>query len=133
MKKSTYREKPDVLLNADQFQKINEAKDETVIKNEKQINISPQQLMKQGKIIYKIYNRLRSTDSQPARLYRLTNVLKKDTPLRFVLSIPGSSHENLNRFLPPFFQKLLRASIENKKQDARKALETLSFLKITSR
>ena len=127
MKKSTYREKPEVVLNADQFQKINEAKDETVIKNEKQININPQQIMKQGKIIYKYNNRLRATGSQPARLYRLTNVHKKDTPLQPVLSIPGSSHENLNRFLPPFFQKLLRANIEINTQDVRKAFETLSF------
>ena len=43
MKKSTCREKLDYVLNSDQFQKINEAKDETVIKNEKQINNSLQQ------------------------------------------------------------------------------------------
>ena len=61
MKKATYTEK-------DQFQQINEAKDDIVIKNEKQINNSLQQLMKQGKIGDKIDQRLRSTGSQPARL-----------------------------------------------------------------
>ena len=49
-KKSTFMEKLDEVLNSDQFQKINGAKDDIVIKNEKQINSSLQQLMKQGEI-----------------------------------------------------------------------------------
>ena len=43
MKKSNYREKLDEVLNSDQFQKIDRAKDEIGIKNEKQINNSLQQ------------------------------------------------------------------------------------------
>ena len=81
--------------------------------------------MKQGKISDKIYQRLRSAGSQPARLYGLAKVHKKDTPLRPVLSIPGSSYENLNRFLTPFFQKLQGANIKTNTQDAREALESL--------
>ena len=53
MKKSTYMEKLDEVLNSDQFQIINGAKDDIVIKNEKQINNSLQQLMKQGKLVTK--------------------------------------------------------------------------------
>ena len=83
--------------------------------------------MKQGKFNDKIYQRLRSTGSQPARPYGLAKVHKKDTPLRPVLSIPGSSYENLNRFLTPFFQKLAGANIETTTQDARKALESLTL------
>ena len=105
MKKSTYSEKLDDVLNSDQFQKINGAKDEIVtknekrdqfqkingakdeivIKNEKHIIDSLQQLRKQKKISDKIYRRLRSTGSQPARLYGLAKVHKKDTHLRPVL------------------------------------------------
>ena len=77
IKKSTYREKLDDVLNSDQFQKINAAKDEIVIKNEKQINNSLQQLMKQGKISDKIYQGLRSTGSQPAKLFGLAKSHKK--------------------------------------------------------
>ena len=95
MKKSTYMEKFDEVLTSDQFQQINGEKDDIVITNEKQINNSLQQLMKQGKSSDKIYQRFRSTESQPARLYGLAKVHKKDTPLRLVLSIPGSSYENL--------------------------------------
>ena len=126
MKKSTYREKLYDTLNSDQIQKINGGKDEIVIKHEKEINNSLQQLMKQGESSDKNYQRLRSTGSQPARLYGLAKVHEKDTPLRPVFSIPASSYENLNRFLAPFFQKLPGANIANNTQDARKALEFLS-------
>ena len=127
MKKSTYSEKLDEVLNSNRSQKINGPKDDIVIKNEKQINNSLQQLMKQGKISDKIYQRLRSTGSQPVRLYGLSKVQKKDTPLRPVLSKPGSSYENINRFLTSFFCKLPGANIENNTQDARKALESLTL------
>ena len=83
--------------------------------------------MKQGKISDKIYQRLKSTGSQPAGLYGLAKVHKKDTPLQPVLSIPGSSYEKLNRFLTPFFQKLPGANIETNTQEARKALESLAL------
>ena len=46
-------EKLDKVLNSDQFQEINGAKDDIVIKNEKQINNSLQQLMKQKKLVTK--------------------------------------------------------------------------------
>ena len=42
------------VLNSDQFQKINAVKDEIVIKNEKQINSSLQQLTKQGRLVTKL-------------------------------------------------------------------------------
>ena len=51
MKKSTYREKLDDVLNSDQFRKVNGAKNDIVIKNEKQINNNLQQLVKQGKLM----------------------------------------------------------------------------------
>ena len=78
--------------------------------------------MKQGKIRDKIYQRLRSTTSQPARLCGLTKV-----HLRRVLSIPGSSYENFNRFLTPFFQTLPVANDNSNTQKARNALESLTL------
>ena len=52
--------------------------------------------MKQGKINDKVYQRLRSTGSEPATSYGLAKTHKK--PLQPVLSIPDSSYKNLNRF-----------------------------------
>ena len=41
--------------------------------------------------------------------------------------IPGSSYENLNRFLTTFFQKLPGANIETNTPDAKNALESLTL------
>ena len=64
-----------------------------------------------------------STGTQLARLYGLDKVHKKETPLRPVLSIPGSCYHKVNKFLTPFFQKIEQANIETNTKDARKILE----------
>ena len=51
-------------------------------------------MRKKGKIPVKVYEALRSTGAQPARLYGLAKVHKKETHLRPVLSIPGSCYHN---------------------------------------
>ena len=60
---------------------------------------------------------------ETARLYRLAEVHKKESPLRPVLSIPGSCYHKLSKFLNPFFQKIERANIETSINDAHKTLE----------
>ena len=103
MKRSTYREKLKVILNSDKFKKITEEKDEFAIKNEKQVNSSRRQLMKQRNNSDKMYERLGSRSSKPARRYGLAKEHKNDIPLQPVLSIPGSFYENLNKLLESFF------------------------------
>ena len=124
MKQKTYSDKPNETLSSSQFAPRNVESDDLTIRTEKLINSSLHQLMKQGKIGKKIYHRLRTTRLQPATtLYGLAKVHKIGTPFRPVLSIPGSSYENLNKFLSPFFGKLLGANIETNSKDARAALE----------
>ena len=55
MKKSTYRARIEDVLISDQLQNTNGTKDEIVIKTQKQIYNSHQQMMKQGKITDKAY------------------------------------------------------------------------------
>ena len=123
MKQTTYSDKLNEFLSSSQFEPRNEESDDLTIGTEKLINSSLHQLMKQGKVSEKIYHRLRTTGSQPARLYGLAKVHRIATPVRLVLSIPGSSYENLNKFLSPFFGKLPGANIETNSKDAREALE----------
>ena len=59
------------ILDARKIENHNANKDVLIIKIEKQINRNLQQLMKQGKIIGKIYQGLRTTGLQPARLYQI--------------------------------------------------------------
>ena len=102
MKQTTYSDKLNEILSSSQFEPRNGESDDLTTRTEKLINSRLHQLMKQGKIKEKIYHRLRTTGSQPARLYGLAKVHKIGTPLPLVLSIPSSSYENLNKFLSPF-------------------------------
>ena len=68
---------------------------------------------------------MRTTGAQPARLYGLAKVHKNETPLRPVLSIPGSSYHNFNKFLTPLFEKIPGANIETSTLETRKKREML--------
>ena len=59
------------------MQKINGAKHKIVLKKEKLAHKSQQQLIKQEKIIYNVYEILRSTVSQPAKFYGLARKLEQ--------------------------------------------------------
>ena len=49
---------------------------------------------------------------------------KENTPLRPVLSLPGSSFYNLNKVLAKVFEKIEGANIETNSLDARETLES---------
>ena len=127
IKQTIKSDKLNEILSSSQFEPRNGESDDLIIKTEKPINSSLHQLMKQGKTSEKIYQRLRTTGSQPTRLYGLAKVHKSCTPLWPDLSIPGSSYENLNIFLSPFFERLPGANIETSSKDARAALEAIKL------
>ena len=69
-------------------------------------------LVRAGKISSDLCSKCRSTSAQPARLYGLAKVHKQKTPLRPVLSLPGSCYENLTNQLKKWFDKIEEAKIE---------------------
>ena len=66
---------------------------------------------------------MRSTGAQPARLYGLAKVHKQGTPLRPILSLPGSSYDNLNKTFAKYFDEIEGAKIKTNTQMAREILE----------
>ena len=93
------------------------------MKIEKDINKELLAMKKKDEISEAMYNRLTSTGAQPARLYGLAKVHKQGTPLRPVLSLPGSSYDNLNKTLAKYFDEIEGANIEKNTQMAREILE----------
>ena len=79
---------------------------------EDNINKTLKRLVDNGEIEENLYKKLKCTGSQPARLYGLAKVHKKDIPLRPVLSLPGSAYDKLNKWLSTFFEKIPGANIE---------------------
>ena len=115
MKKSSYNRKLDNVLSADQFvaepsSKRKNAKD-VIIKEEERINNCLLKLMKAGKISEDFYQKARSVGGQPARLYGLAKVHKKDVPLRPIVSMPGSTYDNLGKVLAHLVGRLPEAQI----------------------
>ncbi|XP_063728862.1 uncharacterized protein LOC134856523 [Symsagittifera roscoffensis] len=127
MKKTTYEAKLTELLQSEQFSEKPGLTDSVVMKIEKDINKELLAMKKKDEIDEALYSRLRSTGGQPARLYGLAKVHKKGTPLRPVLSLPGSSYEHLNKTLAKFFDNIEGANIETNTQMAREIIENIDL------
>ena len=99
------------------------------MKNEKELNKKLMDMRKKGKLPVNVSEAVSFTGAQPARLYGLAEVHRKETTLRPVLSIPGICYHELNKFLSPFFQKIEGSNIESKTNDAQKTLEQIKLEK----
>ena len=122
-KKETYEKNLKDSLQAEQFSERKNLTDSVIMKIEKDINKDLLAMKKKDEISEALYTRLRSTGAQPARLYGLEKVHKLGTPLRPVLSLPGSSYDNLNKLLAKYFDEIEGANIETNTQMAREILE----------
>ena len=106
MKKETREKKLKNLLQAEQFSERKNLTDSVIMKIEKDINKELLAMKKKDEVNEAMYDRLRSTGVQPARLYGLAKVHKRGTPLHPVLSLPVSSYDNLNKTLAKYLMKL---------------------------
>ena len=71
---------------------------------------------------------MRSTGGQPDGLYGLAKVDKAETPLRLLLSLPGSSFANPNEMLAKCFENFDGTNIKLKVQMPEKQLKKLLWI-----
>ena len=115
--------KLEAVVDAPQFSKMDFQKPDCfVIDEETRFNRKLMRLFKAGKISQSFYERSRSCEAQPARLYGLTKVPKKDVTLRPVLSLPGSCYENLTNELAKLFDHVAGAGIETSTEKVRNSI-----------
>ena len=126
MQRTSYLQKLDKILNGPQFKAINVGSDFT-IKQETKFCKQLSDMMKRGDISKEFYQKVRPVGSQPARLYGLAKVHKKESPLRPILSMPGSQYEKLSKELAEIIKKLPEAGIRT---DRRKVLQTIQTTKL---
>ena len=96
--KSTYNNKMETIIKLPQFEKMEKKRKNEkhpVLKEEERIGNVLKALKEEGKIDEELYQTLRPRGSQPARLYGLAKVHKKNTPVRPVLSMPGSAYHKV--------------------------------------
>jgi len=98
IKKRSYHEKMDMIINLPQFEKMENTRKNAkhpVLKEEDRVTNILKSLHDEGKIDKELYDQMRPRGSQPARLYGLAKVHKQNTPVRPVLSMPGSAYHKV--------------------------------------
>ena len=99
MKIDKYQEKLDAILNLSQFEGIPTMKRKNekspVIKEEERVRDALKELRNSEEIDESLYEKLKPIGSQPARLYGLAKVHKRNVPVRPVLSMPGSAYHKI--------------------------------------
>ena len=98
MKSDTYHQKLDIILDLPQFEKVVKGRKNAkhpVLKEEERVVSILKTLKDDGHIDDILYHKLKPRGRQPARLYGLAKVHKTTTPLRPVLSMPGSSYHKI--------------------------------------
>ncbi len=91
----TYRNKLDPIINLQQFAPVIDTRKNAknpVVKEEERIVKVLSNLKESGKISSTLYDELKPIGSQAPRLYGLAKVHKTDTPLRPIVSMPGSAY-----------------------------------------
>ena len=95
MKRSTYNEKLDAILQLPQFEKHHKPRKNAkhpVLKEQERVVDILKELRDAGSIELSLNRKLKPRGSQPARLYGLAKVHKTVIPARPVLSMPGSCY-----------------------------------------
>ena len=116
MKITTYREKLHQITTGPQFELVppstrSNAK-HVSIKEEETFNHKLLSLYKNNKITEELYKEIRSTGSQLPKLYGLAKIHKLGTPLRPVLSMPGSCYYNLSVKIAEWVSTIPGSAIE---------------------
>ena len=98
MKKEVYESKLDAIIDLPQFEEVVSTRKNAkhpVVKEEERVVATLQRLRDNESISNELFAKLKPLGSQPARLYGLAKVHKTATPVRPVLSMPGSSYYNI--------------------------------------
>ena len=98
MTKKAYENKLKPIIQLPQFEKyINQRKNakHPILKEEERIVDILTELKKENKITTNLYNQLKPRGSQAPRMYGLAKVHKANTPLRPIVSMPGSAYQNV--------------------------------------
>ena len=127
-----YGERLTDILRGPQFLELPRQKEEPLKKSEKVLNAKLMTLYEE-KISKELYESMRSVGAQPARLYGLAKVHKDGTPLRPILSLPGSCYQNLTRVLYSYCKDIDEGRIQTSSQKLKEELMRTGWAEIGRR
>ena len=130
MSVDTYQEKMDTILNLPQFEKLvitrKNAKN-PIIKEQERVTAVLKEMKDDKRISDTLYEKLRPVGSQPARLYGLAKVHKANTPMRPVLSMPGSAYAKIGKQVALWLSKVPECNINASTQLISDAIKNLTL------
>ena len=130
MKSSDYEAKIKKILDLPQFEVVNttrkNAKDIT-LKEEERIQAKLTSMKNVRKINDELYNKIKPRGSQPPRLYGLAKVHKDDTPLRPVLSMPGSAYHKVALQVAEWLAKIPEAQLNSSAKQVADKVKSLEL------
>ena len=132
MPKTTYEKKLNPIINLPQFQKHVEKRmnaKSPVLKEEERVCQALTKLKKEGKISNSLFDELKPVGSQPPRLYGLAKVHKKDTPLRPIVSMPGSAYNKIAKNISFWFSFVSECNIQTSSEKVANKLRNISLAK----
>ena len=120
MKEDEYNIRMEKLTNMKQFEpveksRINEV--HPVIKKEERITDLLKKLKDRGKIDEPLYRRLKPRGSKPAQIYGLAKVHKNEIPLRPIVSIPGTSYDQIGKYVSKWLERVPESKINTSTED----------------
>ena len=130
MKTETYHKKMDDIIKLPQFEKIEKKRKNErhpLLKEEDRIQESLKEMLDSGKISKTLYDKMRPRGSQPPRLYGLAKVHKKDTPIRPVLSMPGSAYYGVAKQVAWWLSHIPECNINSSTKSVRDSLKDITM------
>ena len=130
MSVDAYKEKMDTILNLPQFEKMSITRKNAqnpIIKEEKRITDILKEMKEDNRISQTLYDKLRPVGSQPARLYGLAKVHKDNTPMRPVLSMPGSAYANIGKQVALWLSKVPECNINASTQQISNTIKNMTL------
>ena len=127
MRKQTFELKLESLLQSAQSLKNEATTNAVILMFEEEPDKELPAMNKREEVRDQIFSKKTSTRGQPARLYGSAKVHKTETTLWLVLSLTGSSYENLNKMLAKFSENNDETNIETNTRDARGTIENIAL------
>ena len=98
-----------------------------IIKEEERIIGELKKLEKGKKLDEKLYKQLKPTGSQSAKLYGLAKVHKEGTPLRPIVSIPGTPYDKIGKFVSKWLENVSESKINTSTGDINKMVKNMTL------
>lgn len=125
MKVETYNNKMKTITDVPQFEKLvwrRKNEKHPILKEEERIILELKSIKDANNISDALYDKLKLVGSQPPRLYGLAKVHKKDTPLRPVLSMPGSAYYKIGKQVSDWLSVVKECNINSYTKDISECL-----------